>query len=136
MIESVAPPNTIPIVSSTTKPLNPEFISLLENEVDGVVNSVNPSSTSDKSTVKLSKDCGNKNLSNDEIVSLKPDEGSTDNDNVLNVPPSLLMTVPQRKILMWLAMAVKAVIHWILIFPCPTRPQWLSFLRVLFQLWP
>ena len=48
--------------------------------------------------------------------------------------PSLL-TISWRKILIWLTVTVKAVIHQILIFPCPQHPHWLSILRVLFQLW-
>ena len=35
-----------------------------------------------------------------------------------------------EKMLMWLAMTVKAVIHWILVLPCLPNQQLLTFLRV------
>ena len=70
MINGATSPKTILIVSPTTKPLNPVFISLLENKVNRVISSKNQSSTSDKSLVELSKDISNKGPSKEAIDSL------------------------------------------------------------------
>ena len=61
---------------------------------------------------------------------MEEEDGDEDTKDDMKVPMMMSLPTPRRKMPIWLAVTVKAVIHWILILLCLPNPCWLTFLRV------